>query len=256
MTTPLVRLADVSFSYGHRKVLSNVTLDILPGSTTAILGPNGAGKTTLLHLVLGWLRPSSGRVHLEGRPLSSFSRRDMGKTMGLVPQSEHVPFEYSVLEYILLGRAPHIAALAAPGPVDLEKACWALARVGLEGFEDRTITTLSGGERELTLVARALAQEPRLLLLDEPTSHLDLKNKRRMAEVLRELTQAGATVLLTTHEPDLAAAVATDLVLMGRGRLLRAGPLAEVLSTEGLSVTYDTSVRVVEANGHRVVIWD
>ena len=130
-----------------------------------------------------------------------------------------------------------------------------LARVGLQGFEDRRITSLSGGERELALVARALAQEPRLLLLDEPTSHLDLKNKRRIVDVMDGLSASGVTILLTTHEPDLVAAVATDLVLLRDGSVLRAGPIAEALTGEDLSETYGVPVRVVEADGRRAVLW-
>jgi iron complex transport system ATP-binding protein len=255
MSTAALRFEGVGFAYGQRRVLEGVDVWVSEGSVTAILGPNGVGKTTLLFLALGWLRPSEGRVLIDGRPLRSYSRRQMGQMMGLVPQTEHIPFEYSVVEYVLLGRAPHLEPLETPGADDVDRALAALSRVGLQGFEDRPITSLSGGERELALVARALAQEPRLLLLDEPTSHLDLKNKRRMVEVIGDLAASGVTILFTTHEPDLAAALATDLVLLRGGSVLRAGPVAETLTGDNLSATYGINVRVVEADGRRAILW-
>jgi iron complex transport system ATP-binding protein len=176
----LLAFQDVRFVYpaNDRPVFPQLTLDIAPGTVTAILGPNGVGKTTLLHLALGWLKPQAGHVALQGRPLGSYSRGEPGRKMGLVPQSEHTAFEYSLLEYVLLGRAPYLKPLEMPGPEDARIALDALARVGLAGWEGRSIARVSGGERQLVLVARALAQQPRFLLLDEPTSHLDLGTRR------------------------------------------------------------------------------
>ena len=222
---------------------------------TAILGPNGAGKTTLLHLALGWLKPQSGYIRLEQRLLKDYSRRALGQWMGLVPQSEHISFEYSLLEFVLLGRAPYLSALAMPEKADYEIALDALRQVGLDALYQRSILSLSGGERQLVLIARALAQRPRLLLLDEPTSHLDLGNKGRLVHLLRDLQTRGVTILFTTHEPEVAAALATHLVLMQKGQVLKAGPLANVFTAADLTRLYQLPVSVVDLDGHKVTLW-
>jgi len=260
MNTPLLLFQDVDFRYlpasRNGLVLRRFAIEIYSGAITAILGPNGVGKTTLLHLALGWLKPESGQIVLAGRPLGSYARNELGRWMGLVPQGEHIPFDYSVLEYVLLGRAPYLRPLEMPGERDCLAAKEAIDRVGLSGLERRAITRLSGGERQLVLVARALAQQPRLLLLDEPTAHLDLSNKSRMLSLLKELAAQGVTILLTTHEPEVAAAIASHLVLMQRGYTYHVGPLDQILTTEHLSRTYGVPVRVVHVDGHRVILWN
>jgi iron complex transport system ATP-binding protein len=260
VSRPLITFQDVTFAYSHganrdAPALQRFSLTIPPGSVTAILGPNGAGKTTLLHLTMGWHQPQDGQVLLNEQPVSGYSRRELGRWMGLVPQSEHVPFEYSLLEYVLLGRAPYLKPLEMPKVKDCQVALRALAQVGLDPLHGRSITTLSGGERQLVRVARAMAQQPRILLLDEPTSHLDLGNKSRLLRLLHELTAQGVTIVLTTHEPEVAAAVATHLVMMRDGQVLHSGPLQHILTGERLSATYGIDVQVKQVDGRQVVLW-
>ncbi len=254
---PLLSFDRITFGYRHNShlVLRALSLEIQAGSVTAILGPNGAGKTTLLHLALGWLSPQSGCVRLNGKPLGRFSRRELGQWMALVPQSERIPFDYSVLEYVLLGRAPYLSPLEMPGAQDCRISEQAIEQVGLGPLSGRAITTLSGGERQLALTARALAQQPRLLLLDEPTSHLDLANKARLLRLMQDLAAQGATLLLTTHEPEVAAAIATQLVLMRDGQVYQAGPLPQVFTAEHLSATYNAPVQVTQVDGRRIALW-
>ena len=255
--TPLLQFEQLRFGYPQtaRPVLQDFHLEIAPGTVTAILGPNGAGKTTLLHLALGWLQPQAGLIRLERQPLASYSRRALGQWLGLVPQSEHIAFEYSLLEFVLLGRAPYLPSLAMPEKADYEIAQSALEQVGLGELQHRSILSLSGGERQLVLIARALAQQPRLLLLDEPTSHLDLGNKGRLVHLLRELQGRGVTILFTTHEPEVAAALATHLVLMQKGQVLKTGLLAEVFTAHDLTRLYQLPVSVVDLDGRKVALW-
>ncbi|MDX9991917.1 MAG: ABC transporter ATP-binding protein [Anaerolineales bacterium] len=254
---PLLQFEQIRFGYPQtpQPVLDDFNLEIAPGAVTAILGPNGAGKTTLLHLALGWLHPQAGLIRLERQPLAEYRRRDLGQAIGLVPQSEHVSFEYSLLEFVLLGRAPYLPTLAMPEGRDYEIALDALRQVGMEHLYQRSVLSLSGGERQLVLIARALAQQPRLLLLDEPTSHLDLGNKGRLVRLLRDLQAKGVTILFTTHEPEVAAALATHLVLMQKGQVLKTGPFNEVFTGPDLTNLYQLPVSVVDLEGHKVALW-
>jgi len=254
---PLLAFREVSFGYarGH-EALSHLSLEVPAGSVMAILGPNGAGKTTLLHTALGRLQPRAGQVILDGRPLRNYARREIGQYMGLVPQSERIPFEYSLCDYALFGRTPYLHPLEMPSEADHQIALQALAQVGLDEMANRSINSLSGGERQMALLARALAQQPRLLLLDEPTSHLDLSNKGRLLNLLRQLSAEGVTILLTTHEPEVAAMITTHLVLMRKGQVLQAGLVDEVLTASNLSACYGVPVEVLAINGRRLILWD
>jgi len=257
MNPPILSFQSLSFGYesGRPPLLQGLDLSIESGSTAAILGPNGAGKTTLLYLALGWLKPWGGEVLISGKPLSAYSRREIGQHMALIPQFEQVTFEYTVLEYVLMGRSPYLSPLEMPGDADYSAAFQALERIGMAAFHRHPMTELSGGERQLILVARALAQQSGLLLLDEPTSHLDLGNKSRLLRILRELHEQGVTILMTTHEPEIAEAAATQIILMQKGSVFTSGPAQDVLTPENLSRVYGIPIRVVQVDGRHQVLW-
>jgi iron complex transport system ATP-binding protein len=247
---PILELQGIRFGYtAADDVLHELTIRIESGTLTAILGPNGGGKTTLLHLLLGWLSPQVGTVRLDGIPLSGYSARERSRRIGLVPQSEFIPFDFTLFDYVLLGRAPYLGPLDMPGPADEAEAHAAIQRVGLTSLTGRPVTHMSGGERQLAMIARALAQRPAVLLLDEPTSHLDLANRRRVRDVLCRLTGDGITVICTTHDPALAAGMATTLILIRAGRIIAAGPIAATMKDEALTQTYGLPVRVQNVNG-------
>jgi len=251
----ILSVKNVSFFYGRGlpNVLNAISLDIAPGTITALLGPNGSGKTTLMNLILGWLSPISGSIEVAGKPLDAHSRRELSSRIGLVPQDEHVTFELSAVEYVLLGRAPYLDFLETPGEEDRRLAVRALEDFGLAALRDRSVSALSGGERQLVILARALVQDPWILLLDEPMSHLDIGNTRRILEVMAGLKKNGKTIIFTTHDPNIAAA-ADDVVLLRAGRLLAFGPTALTLNAENLSATYGVKVDVVILDGRPVIL--
>jgi iron complex transport system ATP-binding protein len=252
----ILSVSGVSFSYNGRArdALSDLSLQIAASTVTAILGPNGSGKTTLLRVLLGVLSPKRGTILLNGRPQGSYSRRERSQLVGLIPQDEHIPFDFSVLEYVLLGRAPYLGPLAMPGEADRQIGREALHTAGLAHLQDRPLPTLSGGERQLAVVARALAQQPRILLMDEPTAHLDLSNQGRILEIMRDLAAGGVTLVMTTHDPNLASSVASFAVLMREGQVLDAGPAGAMLTVDRLSATYGVPVQVFHIESRRVIL--
>ncbi|WP_026294954.1 ABC transporter ATP-binding protein [Sediminispirochaeta bajacaliforniensis] len=252
----ILEARDIGFRYHAeaKPVLSDLSMGVEKGSITAILGPNGAGKSTLLDLCLGWKQPSRGSMLLQGRPIGSYSRREAGQLISLVPQDERISFGYSVIEYALLGRAPYLEQLEMPGIKDRAIAEHALEKTGIAKLKQRPVTSLSGGEYQLLMIARALSQEPSIMLLDEPTSKLDLANQRRVSTILASLSQSGVTILFTTHHPALAAAIATHLVLLKEGLLLEAGPTEQILTGRNLSRLYDVPIHVRSVEGKPVII--
>lgn len=257
MRTSFFSFRQVLFGYDKKSspVIDGLDLMLKEGHITTILGPNGAGKTTLLYLALNWLKPWSGVISMLGKPMETFSRRALGQQIALIPQNEHVPFEYSVLEYVLLGRAPYLPVLGMPAEEDERIAYEALEKVGIAHLYDHSILAISGGERQLVLAARALAQQPRLLLLDEPTSHLDLGNKYLLVNILRELRDRGSTILMTTHEPELALVSSDEVILMDKGRVFLAGSTAEIATSENLSHIYHVPVKIIKVEGKPQVLW-
>ena len=239
--------SQVFFTHGgHAPQIRNCSFGVPEGSITAILGPNGAGKTTLLHLALGWLQPAGGRISLFGTDLRAFTSRQRGTTQSLLPQKEPTGFEYTVLEYVLLGRAPHLKPLAAPGERDIRIATNALSQTTILPLEYQSISRLSGGETQLLLLARSLTQEPKLLLLDEPMNHLDLKHRKGILELLLSWRAAGKTAVFTTHDPETAALLADHLILIFPGGRMVCGPFAELFTGQYLSELYGLPIRTFE----------
>ncbi len=247
MSAPLIEARGLSLRLGARPVMRSVSLGLMAGDCAALLGANGAGKTTLLRSLLGFVRPDSGEVRLDGRPLGALGRRAIARRVAYVPQA-HVPsFPYTAREIVSMARAPTSGWGGRLTPQDEAAVSGALARLGLTGFAERSYASLSGGERQAVLVARALAQDAQVLLMDEPAASLDLGQEARLMGLLGELAREGRAILMSTHQPDLALRWFNRAVLLHEGEVLADGPPREVLTQEALSKLYAVDVRLVEA---------
>jgi iron complex transport system ATP-binding protein len=256
----LLRAADVTFGYGDRIVLRDVSVDVPAGGFIGIIGPNGSGKTTLLRLLAGTRRPQRGSVVLDGISLAAMPRAEIARRMAVVPQETHLAFDYTVLEVVLMGRYPHLGAFAIEGPRDLALAREALTSTGTLSLQDRMFNTLSGGEKQRVVIASALAQlapsasssAPSLssacsaLLLDEPTAALDLKYQLETAALVRDLhARHGLTVVMSTHDLNLAASLCNALVLLKNGRVVQRGPVDDVLTPDSVRELYEVDAEVM-----------
>jgi iron complex transport system ATP-binding protein len=246
-------LEGVRVALGARPVLAGLDLALASGELLLLAGRNGAGKTTLLRAAAGLVRPSAGRITLAGRPLAGLSRREVARRVAFVPQQTGVPFPFSAGQLVLLGRTPHLGLLAFERRADVLAAEAALARLGLSALADRSVLELSGGERQLVHVARALAQEAEVLLLDEPTAHLDLAHRALVLACLRDEARAGRAVLVVSH--DLAAAgYANRVAFLADGRILAAGAPGEVVRPDLLRAAFGVDARVIESPAGPVVL--
>jgi len=240
----MLELRDVHFNY-DREVLSGITLEVRAGQALALLGPNGAGKSTLLSLAGGTLKPQRGTALWDGQAVASFSRREIAKRMALVAQTGEVRFPMTALEYVLTGRFAYVSALGFDSPHDVAVAMSALRATDAEQFAGRRFNELSSGERQRVVLARALAQEPQLLLLDEPTANLDLGHQVALLSLVRQLTRERRIgALIVTHEINLAAEFADRVALLKGGRLLACGTPHEVMTVKLLSDLFETPLLV------------
>jgi len=236
-------------------LFENLNLRFRKGDTSCLIGPNGSGKTSLIELILGWRRAESGSVGVGGQPIASIPSRGRGQMMALVPQEERIPFSYSVLEYVMLGRAPYLPPLASPGRDDRDYARSSLDRVGIGHLSRRLVPSLSGGERRMVLIARALVQNPRIMLLDEPVNHLDPANRERIIEILIDLRASGITIIMSSHDPDIVFRVADKVVLLRSGETPIMGSPHKLLTSKHLSELYGVVARVVDVEGRKLILW-
>ena len=254
MTAPLA-FEGVEARLGERDVLRGVDLALAEGEVLGVLGANGAGKTTLLRIASRVLRPSAGRVLLAGQPIERLGRRALARALAVVQQESFVPFAFRVGEVVLMGRAPHLGLLGFESPADVTLACAALERVGITALADRPLLGLSGGERQLVMVARALAQDPQVLLLDEPTAFLDLRHRVEVLELVRAVAREGRSALVVSHDLALVARFCDRLALLAEGRILASGRPAEVLTPELLRRAFGIEAEVLAApDGTPVVL--
>ena len=249
-----VALEHLTVELGGSRIVDDVTLEVANGEWVSLLGPNGAGKTTLLRALAG-IVAYSGNGTLDARSLGEIGRRERSRLVALVPQTPVVPPAMTVGEYVLLGRTPHLSPLAQDGREDREAAAAALGRLDLEPFARRELGSLSGGELQRAVIARALAQEAPILLLDEPTTALDIGHQQQVLELVERLRrEEELTVIAAMHDLTLAAQYGERVVLMDRGRILADGAAREVLTAEAVALLYGANVRVLDDAGVLAVV--
>lgn len=236
-------LRGIGLRIGAASILDDVTLDVVYGRVLALVGPNGAGKSSLLGLLTGDLRPSAGEILLEERPLAEWSPRDLSRARAVLMQSNQVAFSFTVADVVEMGRAPWIGAPEADG--DEQAIADAVARADVGALLGRAYPSLSGGERARASLARVLAQETRIVMLDEPTAALDLRHQEDVLRVARDLAARGRAVVVVLHDLSLAAAYADDVAIVDRGRLVAHGDPHAVLTQERIEQVYGTPVRVI-----------
>jgi len=258
-----IETKNIALSYDRRLVLRDVSLSLKRGKVIALLGPNGCGKTTLLKMINGLLRPSDGVVYVNGRDVAQLRQSKLARLIGHVPQVQRASFPFSVLDIVLTGRMPHLSVLAQPGPEDVEKATSALHMVGASHLASRPYTQISGGERQLVMIARALSQEPSFLLLDEPTSYLDFKNQVSVLKMISCIANdQGVTAIMTLHDPNHALMFSDEVVLLRKlqegdgsvGNVVAAGESAQVMTPQNIRDAYGIEVEILVVGNRKFLL--
>lgn len=240
-----IQVNNLSFSYGKRKILHDISFAAEKGEFLSVLGPNGAGKSTLFRCVLGLLPGYTGEILVGERNIKDYSVREVARRIAYIPQNSHCVFHYNVLDVVLMGRANHISFYQMPGREDVQACLTALEKVGIADLKDRCFHKLSGGEQQLVLIARALAQDAPILMLDEPTANLDFGNQILVLKQAKQLAQEGYTVIQTTHHPEQSYLFSDRILALQNGRVLADEKPSAVLTAELMKQLYNVDVNVL-----------
>ena len=239
-----IEVKNLRFCYGARPVIGDVSFTAEKGELLAVLGPNGVGKSTLFRCLLGFLKPVGGEILVDGTELTAYSRRELAKKLAYIPQSHTPAFDHTVLDSVLMGMTAQLGVFEQPGQAQREKALQMLRALGIEKLSSRGCMKISGGERQLMLLARALVQDASMLIMDEPTANLDYGNSCRVMERVKKLGQAGYTIIFSTHDPNQAFRYATQVLALQGGGVLAAGRPEEALTSETLTKLYGVGMAV------------
>ena len=249
----LFEVKNISFSYDGEEIFSDISFSIDRGDVLCILGPNGTGKTTLIKCLNGLHEVNSGEILINGENMKKLSFKEISRHIGYIPQS-HVPsFPFKVLDVVLMGRAPYLNLSDSPKKEDMEIALNSLKTLGIEKLKDKEYTNLSGGERQLVFLARVLCQKPDILILDEPTSHLDFGNQIKLLEIIDNLAKTGLSIIMSSHFPDHAFLSSTKVAIMKDRRFIDFGTPDDVVCEENLRKAYSIDVRLIELEDKRKV---
>jgi iron complex transport system ATP-binding protein len=243
---PVIQVKNLSVRYGNIIVLQEINLSVGRGEVLALIGPNGAGKTTLIRSISGVLKPGAGQVRILDRDLASLSPKERARDLAVVPQARNLPEAFTVWQTVMMGRTPYLGWLGQPSAEDQRHVHWALERTACAALVERPMGKLSGGEQQRALLARALAQDTPVLLLDEPTAHLDLRHQASLLNLVRDLAQErGLAVLMALHDLNLVSLYADRVALLSEGRLFAEGPPKQVLTPDNLLAAYQVALNVV-----------
>ena len=234
----MLKLENLHFEYGGLKVLQDISFEVEKGQLCALFGPNGTGKTTLLKCIARLLEYKKGNVLVEDENINKMKAVEIAKLIAYVPQEHKPPFPYLVKEVVLMGRTPHMGGAFGPSKKDIKAAMNAIEMIGIEHIADNPYTALSGGQRQLVLLARALAQGTKILLLDEPTSNLDFQNQIKIWRIIKELTQRGVSALTCTHDPNHVLWFCDKVIVLGHNGIIANGSPAKALTEETLNKIY------------------
>jgi iron complex transport system ATP-binding protein len=247
----MLSVEKVSCGYGKNVILSDVNLAVGKGDILCILGPNGVGKTTLFKTILGFIHLKSGDILVDHKSIKSMSFKNKAKLLGYVPQIHNPPFPFKVFDVVLMGRTAHIDSFSSPGREDERIVMECMESLHITNLRDRIYTELSGGERQLVLIARALAQQPRILIMDEPTSNLDFGNQIRVLKQINDLAKQGLTVVMTSHFPNHAYLCASSVALVKSDKSIQIGTSEEIITEKNLKETYGIDVKITSVNDHK-----
>ena len=243
----LISIQDAAFSYEDTNIFAGLNFDVRSGELLCLMGANGCGKTTLLRCINGSLRLKKGKVLLGDKDITTMTATDVAKRIGFVFQDTTAPFPYPVIDIVCMGRAPHLGLVSTPSSADMKIAEEALNMVGMLHLKDRPFTNISGGQRQLVAIARTIAQQPEIILFDEPTSHLDFKNQALVLEMASRLAKQGFSVVMSSHLPDHALLYSNRVALMKDGKFIALGSPDKVINEENLKSAYDIEVRILSA---------
>ncbi len=251
----IMKAEKLSFSYGSREILSGFSFAAKPGSVCCIMGPNGSGKTTLLGCLMGINKISAGRIELLGKDLKEYGRQDIARHVSYMPQIHGISFPYTVREFVLMGRMAYAGTFGSPKRSDYEACVSAMYKAGVMEFADKAYSSLSGGELRLVLLARALCQEAEIIMMDEPTAHLDFRNEMLFLDRTADLARSGeVSVIMSTHSPNHALmlesmGLAVEAILMKNGKAFLSGKPSEVINKESVAEVFGVEAEIIDLNG-------
>ena len=240
-----LEIKNVACGYGTKTVVKDISVNIESQEILCLLGPNGVGKTTFFKTILGFLKIQGGEIILNGENIQNWSKKKLAKEIGYVPQAHTTPFPFSVIDVVVMGRTAHLGSFASPSKEDINIAEESLETLGISFLKNRIYTEISGGERQMVLIARALTQQPNILVMDEPTSNLDFGNQIRVLEQIKRLAKSGLGIIMTSHFPDHAFLCSTKVALLQKNNMFTVGSADEVVTEEKLKAAYGIEVKII-----------